>query len=263
MDQPRGGFTDEWRSMDRWQQVVLVSLGALVVALAAIALALAGGGDERTAAPGSTVTTTTTATSTTATPSTTTTTEPPTTTSTEPPTTTTIATTTTTVAPESVLTMRPDGLGEVLFGDDADAAVAALSAVLGEPSDDTGWLTDAETCIGSEVRFVTWGSLRAFFSDGPSDWAPAGVRHFASYDQSPAIGSPLLELQTTEGVGIGSPVGDVRAIYGDDAVITGDPLFGDLFQVVTSGAGYLWGLLTGPDATDTVASISGGFSCGE
>ncbi len=261
MQQSWTRFLNGWRSLDPWQRVVLASLAALVVVLAGVVVALLGDRDE---SPAGSTTTSPTSTAQAPTTTSTTTTVPPTTTSSSTTSTSTSTTTTTTTTPsESVLTMRPDGLGDVLFGDDSEQAIAALAAVLGPPADDTGWITDAETCIGSEVRFVTWGSLRAFFSDGPSDWAPAGVRHFASYDQSPSIGSPLLELRTAEGVGIGSPVGDVRAIYGDDAVITGDPLFGDLFQVITPGAGFLWGILTGPNPTDTVASISGGFSCGE
>lgn len=262
MQQSWTRFLNGWRSLDPWQRVVLASLAALVVVLAGVVVALLGDRDESPVAGSTTTSPTSTAQAPTTT-STTTTVPPTTTSSSTTSTSTSTTTTTTTTPPESVLTMRPDGLGDVLFGDDSEQAIAALAAVLGPPADDTGWITDAETCIGSEVRFVTWGSLRAFFSDGPSDWAPAGVRHFASYDQSPSIGSPLLELRTAEGVGIGSPVGDVRAIYGDDAVITGDPLFGDLFQVITPGAGFLWGILTGPNPTDTVASISGGFSCGE
>jgi hypothetical protein len=165
-----------------------------------------------------------------------------------------------------VFTLRPDGLGDELFGADADGVIASLTDVLGPPDEDTGWgptLESYATCIGTEIRFVTWRSLRAFFTDGPSDWAPGGVRHFAAFDHSEAIGLPLLELATAEGVGIGSPVGDVRAIYGEAAVVADDPLFGDLFQVDTPGAGFLWGQLSGSSATDSVLSVSGGVSCGE
>lgn len=195
-----------------------------------------------------------------------TTTEATTTTTSAPTTTTEATTTTTTLPPEVGLILRPDGLGDAFFGTDADTALGILVEVLSDPAEDTGWVNQAETfgtCLGSEVRFLRWGSLQVFLTDGPTDWAPAGVRHFAAYTHSVELGEPVLALETADGVGIGTPVGDVRAVYGANAILGQDPLFGSLFQVDVPGAGFLWGTMTGTEATDTVTSISGGFSCGE
>lgn len=191
-------------------------------------------------------------------------TSPPTT---APSTTTSSATTTTTVPdPRSLLVLEPDGLGEVPFGMETSEALARLRELLGDPDEDTGWIPSFSafgTCPGNEVRVVRWRTLEVFFSDGPTDWGPAGVRHFFSYSNSALVDAPVLDLATREGLRIGSTVGDVRAFYGDDAVIADDPFFPPSFQYDVPGAGFLWGLVSGGEPTDVVQSIAGGFGCGE
>ena len=136
-----------------------------------------------------------------------------------------------------------------------------LRELLGDPDDDTGWIPSFSaygTCPGDEVRVVRWQTLEVFFSDGPTDWAPAGVRHFFAYSDSALIDAPVLDLATREGLRIGSTVADVKAFYGDDAVVADDPFFPPSFQFDVPGAGFLWGLVT-----DVVQSIAGGIGCGE
>ncbi len=140
--------------------------------------------------------------------------------------------------------------------------------MLGLADDDTGWVDQAAeygTCIGDTVRFVRWHSLQVFFTDGATDWAPAGARHFAAYVNTGAFeeDSEPLELLTAEGVGIGTTVGDLRAVYTDGLTVEEDPFLGDYFRVDFPGAGFLIGAVTGTEATDLVESVAAGFSCGE
>lgn len=247
--------------LEPWQRAVLATLAGatalgLVAVFAAAAIRAGRGEEPTTTAPPST-TTTTAATTTTPAPTTTTTTTATTTTTTRPPTTTT---------PESRLTLRPDGIGPLDFGVAAEAAVVVVRTLLGPPDGDTGWVDQASNygnCIGTQVRFVRWGSLELFLSDGPSDWAGAGVRHLASWANSPAVGEPLLDLRTVEGVGVGTPVGDLRAAYGGTVEVGEDPLFGAFFRVEAGGPAFLAGSVSGTAATDTVESLSAGFACGE
>lgn len=185
------------------------------------------------------------------------------TTTTSAQTSTTVESTTTTIP---TLELRPEGLGELSFGDDAELAVRVLSRALGPPTADTGWVYQLEvygTCIGTEVRFVQWGSLQIFLTDGPSDWAPARVRHIAAWAESIELGTSLIAAETKEGIGLGSQVDEIIGAYGTDAEITDDPLFGPSFSLDTSGAGFLLGSLTGLSSSDTLVSLSAGFSCGE
>lgn len=191
-----------------------------------------------------------------------------------PPNSVTIATTpaqtSTTVEPTTTtvptLELRPEGLGDLTFGDDAELAVRVLSQTLGPPTSDTGWQYQLEvygTCIGTEVRFVQWGSLQIFLTDGPSEWAPAGVRHIAHWAESIELGTPLIRAETKEGVSVGSQVDEIIGAYGTEAEITDDPLYGPIFMLDTSGAGFLLGALTGLSSSDTLISLSAGFACGE
>ncbi|MEX1044308.1 MAG: hypothetical protein WD020_06685, partial [Acidimicrobiia bacterium] len=140
-----------------------------------------------------------------------------------------------------------------------------LLAILGDPDEDTGWVDQAENygvCHGSEVRFVRWGSFQAFFTDGPSDWAPAGTRHFASYTQAAYFEADEVDLVTADGLSLGSPVGDVRAIYGSDSVYD-DLLYGPVFFYDPPGPAQQWGVVTGLEPDDVIESINGSFACGE
>lgn len=254
--------------LEPWQRGVLsvlagaVSVTAVVLAVAAVLA------DPREASgprpsPAAATADTTPSSPATAEPSTTTspTSTVPTTTA---PTTSSSSTTSTTSVTES-LTLRPDGVGDIYFGTGADATLDSVSAILGPPSSDTGWLDPTQVpsaCAGVVIRFVDWGSLQVFLTEGPTDWAPAGTRHFAAYAHSPQVGEPVWDLRTGRGLGVGTSVGDLRALYGEVAVST-DPLFGPFFEIDVPGAGYLWGEITGVDATDTVKSISGGRSCAE
>lgn len=246
------------------QRATLGVLGSVVLVVAVVAVVLAGGDDEDQVVAESTSTTSQAAPSSSAT----TTAVVTTTTTVATTTVTTIATTvepTTTTTPESDLVLHPDGVGDFSFGEPANAVLATLLAVLGDPDEDTGWVDQAENygvCLGSEVRFVRWGSFQAFFTDGPSDWAPAGIRHFASYTHALYFEADDVPLVTMDGLSLGSPVGDVRALYGTDSVYD-DLLYGPVFFYDPPGPAQQWGSVTGLDPDDTIESINGSFACGE
>ena len=244
--------------MSSSQRATLGLLAVLVLITTAVAVvtAASGVGDDSDLDAGDATSTTSPASSTT-----------PSTTSTTVATTTTTSstTTTTTTTPTRALLLRPDGIGDLYFGDPADGVLAALVAVLGDPDEDTGWVDQRQNygvCLGDEVRFVRWETLQAFFTDGPSDWGPAGVRHFASYTQASIFEGGELDLETADGLSLGSPVGDVRAIYGEDAVYD-DPVYGPVFFYDPPGAAQQWGSVTGLEPDDTIESITGSYACGE
>lgn len=247
--------------MPSWQRATLGVLAVLVVIVAGVALVatLTRGEDIPTAAePSTTRPTVSTTESTTTTLAVTSTTAPPSTT------TRTVETTTTT-RPDPLLVLRSDGVEYLAFGDAADDVLSALEALLGETDDDTGWVDQMENygvCLGDEVRFVRWGSFQVFFTDGPSDWAPEGIRHFASYTQAADFDGEMLDMVTEDGLALGSPVGDVRAIHGEDAVYD-DGLYGPVFVHDPPGPAQLWGSVSGLAADDVIESITGSYACGE
>lgn len=177
---------------------------------------------------------------------------------------TTAPTTTTLGDPLAALVLNPTGISDITFGSDADETVGQLSLVLGSPTDDTGWTLSFETCPGTEARVVRWTSLQAFFTNGATEWAPEGTRHFFHYGQSVlAGGGVLLELTTSNGIGIRSTLGELTAAYGEQVTITDDPIFGPFWEVAVAGAGVLWGTAGATGDSGMIDSINGGFGCGE
>ena len=173
-------------------------------------------------------------------------------------------TTTTLADPLAALALNPTGLGDVSFGGDADETVAQLSLVLGSPTEDTGWTPSFETCPGTEARVVRWTSFQAFFTNGATDWAPDGTRHFFHYGQSiSAGGGVLIDLTTTTGIGIGSTLGELASAYGDVVTIVDDPVFGPFWEVEETGPGVLWGTAGSLGDNAMIDSINGGSGCGE
>ena len=228
------------------------------VLAAATGLLLLGACSNETSNPDATVpeTTTTVAVTTTTVPATTTSTAAPTTTST------TLAPTTTTTVPAVVgLELSGDGLGDVLFGADAQGAIDYIVSVLGAPSNDTGWIDPMSigaACPGTEVRFVDWNDLYVFLSDD-SGYA-SDARHFAGFVYGPAFGPTLnpFGLATGAGIAVGDTVAQVRAVY-PSVIVTDDELAGPSF-VLEDG---LFGFLSGAAETDAIIAFQGGVGCGE
>jgi hypothetical protein len=183
---------------------------------------------------------------------------------TSPTTATTQPTTTTLGDPLAALTLNETGIGDINFGSDADDTVAQLSLVLGSPTEDTGWTPSFETCPGTEARVVRWTSLQAFFTNGSTEWAPEGTPHFFHWSQSVlAGGGVLLELYTSNGIGIRSTLGELAAAYQQQVTITDDPIFGPFWEVDGAGPGVLWGTAGAIGDNGMIDSINGGSGCGE
>ena len=176
----------------------------------------------------------------------------------------TAATTSTLADPLAALALNPTGVGDVVFGTGVDETVSQLGAVLGSPTEDTGWTPSFETCPGTEARVVRWTSLQAFFTNGATDWAPEGTPHFFHFGQSTlAGGGVLIDLTTSTGIGINSTLGDLAAAYGDQVRIVDDPVFGPFWEVDVPGAGVLWGTAGAMGDNGMIDSINGGSGCGE
>lgn len=182
------------------------------------------------------------------------------TTSTTSTTTTVAPTTTTTVAPTAA-PLRRDGFSTATFGSEAEATIAAVSAELGAPSGDTGWVEPLtiSTCPGTQARSVSWGVLSLLFGD--QSVHGQGTVHFVawSYGTVDGVGGDPVGLLTPEDVGLGDTLADLRAAYPDVVVTPGEE---GLFETGFAVDDALGGLLTGDADTDTVTVLTGGPYCG-
>lgn len=179
------------------------------------------------------------------------------------------ARTTTTRAPAPSTTTDPaelvldgSGLGVATFGQTADEVVAALSAVIGPPTEDTGWVDPAtiSTCDSTELRRVSWGSLATFHGDD----GEAGSRRFFTYSYGDVtdLAAEPVGLLTTNGIGLGSSVADLRAAYQAVQVLPGEEgLIQPSFYVDDTFGGLLSGDTDG-DVVTVVSGGSGGPFCG-
>ena len=173
------------------------------------------------------------------------------------------AATTTSVAPAARLVLRADGLGEAVFGTDPDSVVAYMTALIGPPSSDSGWVTAPTSpfgvCPGTEVRGVTWGDLRLLFGD--SSDVTLGRRHFFHYEYGPAASAAVVPvgMVSATGVGIGTALTQLFSTHPEAEVFPADEIGGPYFVL---GDG-LAGLLSGTESTAVVQLIAGGVGCGE
>jgi peptidoglycan hydrolase-like protein with peptidoglycan-binding domain len=121
------------------------------------------------------------------------------------------------------MALEPDGLGIAAFGDDEINTVAVIALLLGQPWEDSGWLTDEEGCTGSN-RHVTW-LIQA--DDPPGTDHPAflvvdftttgGAPYFSQYAYRSgdlATLDPIAAgLATEEGISLGSTLAEFADAY--------------------------------------------------
>ena len=143
------------------------------------------------------------------------------------------STTTTSVPKAAKLVVAADGLGDALFGAEPEQVISYVTAVIGPPSDDSGWIdasTDFPACPGNELRIVRWDDLRLLFSDE----SPYGTarRHYFSYVVGPTDGteSQPFGVRTAERIGVGNTVGELRFTYPATELWV-DPVRGPSFLV--------------------------------
>ena len=170
-------------------------------------------------------------------------------------------TTTSGPAPLATVELAETGLGDVLFGLDPDTVVADLTARFGAPDQDSNWIPSDPnifgTCPGESMRAIGWGSLvTIFIDDGQSDLGGWFFTYTYGYDFSENVGGvdPRgLNLRTSDGIGLGSTVEDLRMNWGSDLIVDGDADL-DLWTFVAAETGFR-GLLSGPDPTSVVTLI--------
>lgn len=186
------------------------------------------------------------------------------------PTTTTAAPTTTSTASAATAgdqVLAADGLrGIASFGEPQDQVIARLRDRFGAPDEDRTWdqqqIQYFGACPGNGHRFLRWGRLFVLFTDGPTNYRPAGRWHlFAWYaEDQQATGS--LDPATAAGIRVGSTVADLRAAYGPSLrtfnASTAPP--NDGFVV---GDGDLNGVLSSTSTSGRVTQLSAGQVCGE
>jgi hypothetical protein len=158
--------------------------------------------------------------------------------------------------------MSADGLGDALFGAEADGVIEYVNGILGGPTNDTGWqdpIALGAPCPGTEVRFVEWHDLSLMF--GNESPAASGFRHFASYTYGPPLSGQLepFGLTTAQGVGVGNTVRELKAAYPSVVVNPADEISSPSFFIEEGLAGYL----TGATNNDAIISFVGGYGCGE
>lgn len=234
----------------------------ILVALTVGALALAVGAcsDESSSDDTSTTTSSSTSTSTTVAE---TTTSSSSTTSTSTSTSTSTTSSTTTIPAVKGLDLSAQGLGDALFGADADSVIDYVRTIVGPSTNDSGWVDPIEigaACPGTQVRFVDWNDLSLFFTDESP--AASGLRHFAAYTYGPALDGTTIRpfgLTTDAGVGIGATVEFLKATYPKALVNPEDEISGPSFFIEDGLSGFL----TGATNADTIISFVGGFGCGE
>jgi hypothetical protein len=164
-------------------------------------------------------------------------------------------------APLARLELSEDGLGDVLVGFPLGTVVGDITAVFGEPDLDTDWIPAEPnafgSCPGEQMRAVGWGSLVVIFINDAND--PLGERFYTytyGYDYAENEGGVdprNLGLTTPDGLGIGSTVAELRAVYGGNVAISGDAAL-DVWSFDVAGTAFR-GLVSGEEDDDVLTLI--------
>ena len=169
-------------------------------------------------------------------------------------------------SPAAAVVPGPDGVGVARFGDDAEAAMDALSAALGKPDTDSGWkgsFSEYGTCPGARVRGQGWKSFTALFVEGTTDLRPDGKPHLFGFLYGGEGKPSEPRLVTANAIGLGSTVRQLRASYGDRVETFDDTVTEQTAFRVGDSPRELFGLLSGQGPGDRVVFMSGGGICGE
>lgn len=169
--------------------------------------------------------------------------------------------------PESAgVVLSRDGLGVVAFGDPAEPALQALRDAMGKPNSVTRWLSMDRSlwgaCPGDLVRGAKWGDLWVIFSDESELGAE---RHVSSWVLGRAGVYGRTQLRTAEGIGVGSTVAELRAVYGDRLSLQTHELGAD-FTIAPAadedaGGRVLKGTASGDQDHHRVRTMQGGIPC--
>jgi len=167
--------------------------------------------------------------------------------------------TSTTVSPAEQLVLREDGLGDVLFGVNADQMITYVTQLLGKPSSDSGIVgpvSEFGSCSGTQVRGVRWGDLLLMFGDESE--VARGRLHFYSWTYGPVQGTePVPMGPVTDGdITLGSTVTEILNVY-PTAEIFNDDILGMGFEIDRT----LVGTLSNDSPNGVVISMTGGVAC--
>jgi len=162
------------------------------------------------------------------------------------------------------LRLRAGAIGPLEFGDPAADVLGVLAASLGQPDADSGTFTsegELGTCDGDTVRVVQWGPLLVITKvrTGTGETLLA----FRLDGREANSSNAAAELQTASGLGLGSTVADLSAIYSGSfqVVYTTHPDEGEVFELRSEGVLVLWGPVTAGDPTGTVLGVFSSIVC--
>jgi hypothetical protein len=164
------------------------------------------------------------------------------------------ATTSTTSARKATIDLRATGLGPIVFGTPAAAAVRDLTGALGEPDDDAAVLANMPDGLGgpqTTMRTLRWAKLAVSFIDWKgSPYRSDGTLHFVRWI---AIGTAadVRGLATPEGVSVGTTAAGLRQAYGTSLVFRRDDCT-DSWQVTfdRSNVGLVGRLDSNPESAN-------------
>ena len=165
---------------------------------------------------------------------------------------------TTGAAPVTPIALRGDGLGVVTLGTTPEAAIAAVTAVLGAPTLDTGWkpsfTSSYGTCPGDQTRAVEWEGLVLLHTD--SDTAVGSGEHLFSWR---ITGAPPA-VATATGLGFGAVAADAEELYpGQVERVPAEEPFPAFLEIQAEG-----GLITAYlGEAEEITNLEAGATCGE
>lgn len=154
---------------------------------------------------------------------------------------------------EDEVVLGPFGLGVTDIGDNGDAAIAAVTEVLGEP--DSNEPGEYDPCVGGTVSFARWGELTLVVV--VTDLPRFVGYHHGTVEQVPAAPG---DLATPEGITVGSTEDDLRGAY-PEVTVAFDELIGATTFRVGETDDYARGLrgeLAASGSNDVVAYIAAG-----
>jgi hypothetical protein len=165
--------------------------------------------------------------------------------------------------PGSVV-LSTEGIAGERFGAKPEIVLTKLTASLGPPDPDRGWLqTDQHYvgCPGTELRKVEWKrfGLTVSFTDGPTDHAGDGVQHLIAWELHKS--STTTSLRTAEGARPGMTLAELHTAYPQQVEVTpGDPV---TVRVARGDGLALLGTATGRAPSAQVETLAGGQPCAE